>query len=326
MSYAIPTLIGKKTTLRIKVISSDAENALVKAIKGNINQPNGYYNNAKFRYDFYHLVKQPWCKFICTCKNSSVSQKTTYEMILRIITSWFNYTETTKEYRLSFHCLESFIQQERKFLGEIFYHNCKLLMKNISSVIGESGHHCFMNKSHFGFMGSSIVESKNVIIKRSDYCASPTMSIDKATHQQLLQVEHSTKRQNISMATEMNKHLCWTRSNTQKFLTRYMEGVSVKNFDARVDYYVIKVEEGEWKVIHKKVINYFTQENVPNECEDINNTFFRVRTVTIDDEGFMPDSIWHHVAIVSCVTKSTICCAFTIPYLLVETIQLLFWE
>ena len=122
MSYAIPTLIGKKTTLRIKVISSDAENALIKAMNGNINHSNGYYDKTKSRYDFYHLVKQPWCKFICTCNHDiTPTCHKMYESILCVITSWFNYTESSKEYQTSYKQLEIFMDSLRSFLREIFY-------------------------------------------------------------------------------------------------------------------------------------------------------------------------------------------------------------
>ena len=191
MSYAIPTLIGRKTTYRTKVISSDAEIALVKAITSNINKPSGPFVNAKFRYDYYHLVKQPWNKFIGTCHvNPSPRFLQTTSTIAGVIMSWFNYTETENEFQTSYKKLLTFLDANRSALGSIFYHNCKSLLTNISSVKEHCTYHEFLDRCNFGYMGSSIVESMNVNIKRRDFASLASMSIDKSTHQQVLQVEH----------------------------------------------------------------------------------------------------------------------------------------
>jgi len=273
--------------LRIKLISSDAEDALVSALEATINTPNGPLRNAKFRKDFYHLVCQPWQKFIGTCDQSHGDFKRVTKRIYDQIRSWFNYCITKAEFNHSYKCLSKYIQDNEMVTKPTFNCNIQTLLASVLKNIQVVGNHYFMETTTFGFIGSSIVEGTNPGIKRGTFASLPNMSLDRSTLQQLKQATHKALTQNVDYASDMNKFQNWTTSMTSKYLTSYMEGIACKNFDSRTMYHVVYVGNKRWYVMRKQIMDQFKGKTSPSNSEFEHTKYDRVYCVSVDEDGYM---------------------------------------
>ena len=75
--------------------------------------------------------------------------------------------------------------------------------------------------------------------------------------------------------------MLWSNSRTKEILTEYAEGLACNNFDRRTLYHVRQICQFKWMVIYKKSISGFP------EKKSSALSFQRVRTVTIDTDGYM---------------------------------------
>ena len=160
------------------------------------------------------------------------------DIIFNWIKSWFYEIETHDEFSDSFKSIESFMVSNK---AVITTHYSGAISKNISRIvkkIEKCGEHYFKTTVTLGFKGSSIVEATNPGIKRGDFAAKATHSIETSTYNQLSQVDDLTQRRNVAMAKKMNSHQLWSRSNTSKTLTEYMEGLVCKYYDNRYVLYI----------------------------------------------------------------------------------------
>jgi len=135
-----------------------------------------------------------------------------------------------------------------------------------------------------------MVEAMNPTDKNGDFAAKPSMSLDTFSLQQVKQVEHRAHRNNVDMARQMNASNHWTRSRTNVFLTRYMEGLAIKNFDLGDTYYKCYVGARTWFVSYKLVIDGYYMSEAVNHSElktSVHTKFDRVYVVKVDVEGFM---------------------------------------
>ena len=79
----------------------------------------------------------------------------------------------------------------------------------------------------------------------------------------------------------MNNSVLWSNSITKDILTEYAEGLACNNFDRRILYHVRQISQYKWMVIYKK---HVSGQNKKLSSELM---FQRVRTVTIDTDGYM---------------------------------------
>jgi len=288
IGVALPSLVGVKVTLKNKVISSDAELSLVEAVEASIHSPDGPLRNSKFRKDYYHLVKQPWHKLMAV-----VTRNTQGIIVTKIIDgwirSWFNYVLTEAEYHVSHMKMGDYLLNNRHIVGELLFIGIKKIVSTVAANISCVGNHHFTTLSTFGFIGSSIVEGQNPSIKNGDLAANQSMSLDTSSLQQLHQVDRKSEKRNIEMARQINYTNHWTRSKTNRFLTRYMEGLAIKNFDLRGKYYTCYAAYRTWYVISKRTIDdYLSEVKSPNVgLKNDHTKFDRVHIVSVDIEGFM---------------------------------------
>ena len=75
--------------------------------------------------------------------------------------------------------------------------------------------------------------------------------------------------------------MLWSNSRTKDILTEYAEGLACNNFDRQTLYHVRQICQFKWMVIYKKSISGFP------EKKSSALSFQRVRTVTIDTDGYM---------------------------------------
>ena len=297
ISVALPSLAGNNVTMKTRVICSDAEHSLVEAFRNTILSPKGSFQNAKYRKDFYHLVTQPWRKFIGTCKDNDshpkfhIYSRTVYQWIK----SWSCYTESEAEFKISYKKLEVFLVKYQHILGPIFLHHSKKIIESVTQNIQNTGHHIFFRSTTFGFLGSTIVESSNAGIKYGDMKCSNNMRIDTSSKKQLDQVEKKTFESNISMASQINETVHYTRSNTSDYLTRYMHGLCIKNFDNRIHFHVCYRGANEWYVMEKKLLQEMLEssksgvDTAPTTDDERPRytRFVRVRKVRVVNNKFM---------------------------------------
>ena len=184
------------------------------------------------------------------------------------IKSWFDYILSEEEFHLSYKLLESYMSNNRLILDGYFYHAIRELLKSLLSDIDKFGNYLFFYRTTLGFIGSSIVEGKNQSLKFGDYKCRVSMGIDKSSETQLRLAVHDDKKRNITISQDITRTITWSRSLTSSFLTSYMEGVSIKNFDMKSKYAVVYANHGVWHVMRKEISDRFEY------CGE-NNTSFK---------------------------------------------------
>ena len=301
IGVALPSIIGENVTSRNKIITSDAEPALVTAFLNTIQSPNGSFVNAKYRTDFYHLVTQRWNKIIHANSNDrSHHLFPEYSKVVYLwIKSWISYVESQDEFNVSYNKLQGFLNLEKNILGHTFVAQIKSLIIDVVSRIQHVGNHHFLYTTTFGFLGSSVVESTNFSLKYGDRKCKPNMGLDRSSLNQLNQVETKSFKSNIKMAAQMNETTHHSRSLTNDYLTRYMEGLAIKNFDERINYVTSYIGNYEWHVMDKDMADFVIEDskshsnpnNKRKKVMSMDNChytkFIRVRKVRVVSDKFI---------------------------------------
>jgi hypothetical protein len=97
----------------------------------------------------------------------------------------------------------------------------------------------------------------NQCLKYGDYACKPTMTIDKSSENQIRLAENQARQRELGKAKRIHESKLWSRSKTKKFLTDYMEGVAVKNFDKRMNYCVCCIASNTWLAGRKDIVDRF---------------------------------------------------------------------
>ena len=126
-------------------------------------------------------------------------------------------------------------------------------MKKLMTDVKYFGHHFFLHTTTMGFIGSSPVEGMNQSIKAGPFASKGNMSIDKSSDNQIRLSNYHELKRNIESGKEIMKFNVWTRSLTSKHLTDYMEAISVRNFDNRMNYVHVCVSKNNWLVSHRRL-------------------------------------------------------------------------
>ena len=77
------------------------------------------------------------------------------------------------------------------------------------------------------------------------------MTLDTSSLKQLHHVEAKTLKTKVVMASRINETSHHTRSLTSEYLTRYLKGIAIKNFDNRKNFVSLYVGNFEWYVMGK---------------------------------------------------------------------------
>ena len=234
-------------------------------------------------------MHKPWSSFIGSCKkDQSHGLFSTYSRVVYLwIKSWFSYIETEAEFTTSYRNLLAMLVTHREILGHKLVHHVKDLINSITKSIQYAGHHHFIHSTTFGFLGSTIVEVSNAALKSGDHRCRPSMGIDTSSMKQLDAVDAKTFRDNVKMAAHINETSHYTRSLTNPYLTRYMEGLVVKNFDNRINFTSCYCGNLEWMVMEKDLLGKMIEHSkngsplTDTKEHPTHTKFVRVRRVRI---------------------------------------------
>lgn len=161
---AIPTLLGVANISKTRCISMDSEFSFYSAFLAAKQARNDLYGNTILRLDTYHLVSKRIYELI----NRSLPLQE--QEIIKVFHEWvvnlLSYVETPTEYTISRSNLDRYLKSVESVVRE-----CTMITMNdiLSSVDSKeeytSGYH-FTTTTDFGFVGDSIVEAANSVLKR----------------------------------------------------------------------------------------------------------------------------------------------------------------
>jgi hypothetical protein len=236
IAQAMPYLFGKDTTKRIHCLATDAEPALIDAIRLGTTTKHGYSGFIKHRLDCYHMFIQKWTDDICITSNMSVNLQTSLNDLRGWIHSWFKTIETISEYKYSRSEFD-IVFNELKIQKEIKSSHMKTIediLLSFDKRIDYCGHWNFKELVIFGFQGSSISEVENSTLKvNTPHPVKHTQSMEKSAYELTKQTKNKMQKKSRKMAADMNAKKLYSNSKTSDFLTDYMEGLALKYFDNR---------------------------------------------------------------------------------------------
>jgi len=229
-------------------------------------------------------VTKAWNKIVAHC-NINTTCPLIANTIVEWIKSWFSYINDDKEFNTSYTMLQNYLKNSLPTGNDMFLASLKTLIASVVDCIQDVGRHHFRHRVTLGYIGSSIVEGANPGIKTGDYATKSTMRLDTSSNQQIKQVKQKSLKLGQQMARQMNANNIWSRSGTKHFLTTYMESVTIKNFDNRLNYDVAYEGNFRWYVMNKSVMELHNQSIMPpvqGYCK-----FVRVYTVHANPDGYM---------------------------------------
>jgi hypothetical protein len=94
-------------------------------------------------------------------------------------------------------------------------------------------------------------------------------------------------KRNIEIAQGIHRSKTWSSSVTKDTLTAYMEGLAVKNFDSRLDYYCVEASNRCWFIVNKNTIAELNGQPMIQNSNDVIPQYHHLRTVRLHDDGFM---------------------------------------
>jgi hypothetical protein len=128
----------------------------------------------------------------------------------------------------------------KKAFGDGLSKEIEKAVGRVISNIDKVGSHRFQRIATMGFISSSIVEGTNVGIKRGLHATKANMNIDMSGNQMLQQVDQHSHKRNMQLANGIHRHKNWSSSLTKDILTTYQEGLAVKNYDSRDNYWAVQ--------------------------------------------------------------------------------------
>ena len=199
---------------------------------------------------------------------ATVEGKKALHILYEFIKDWFVYIETKEEFEVSH---KSFLKQFKYSKDEIGEHTCIIVDKLVSALVSKKSklfHYNFKGKSTLGFKGDSIVESSFNVTKRNYITVNSKCHIDKTGIAIVEQNEEKKNRINSDQCTEAGKRVMWSRCTVKDVLTKYALGLFCKNFDRRLDYLPLSLNQTEWLVLQrlKRGTNFYMKENNFSIC------------------------------------------------------------
>jgi hypothetical protein len=288
LHIALPLVNGQDTINRMQCISSDNEEALEQAIEESRHHPGGLPRHIMHRLDFYHLFLQPWNQYCNAPSDATPEVRSALDTVKEWVYSWVTSLETKEEFHHSLQRYNLYFQSVKKAFGDGLSKEIEKAVGRVISNIDKVGSHRFQRIATMGFISSSIVEGTNVGIKRGLHATKANMNIDMSGNQMLQQVDQHSHKRNMQLANGIHRHKNWSSSLTKDILTTYQEGLAVKNYDSRDNYWAVQQSDNSWYVVNKVAITNLLNENVYRDLRQyLVCRYLRVRKVHIDQNGFM---------------------------------------
>jgi hypothetical protein len=287
LHIALPLVNGQATVNRMQCISTDNEEALEQAIEESRHHPGGLPLHIKHRLDFYHLFLQPWNQYCSAPSYSSKEVLSALDTVKEWVYSWITNLETEAEFHNSLKKYNAYFETMKTDIGDHLSKEIEKVVGRVISNIEKVGSYMFQRTATMGFISSSIVEGTNVGIKRGVHAAKANMNIDMSGTQMLQQVDTYSHRRNQQLASGIHRNKSWSSSLTRDTLTKYQEGLAVKNYDIRDTYWVIQQSEKLWYVANKSAINHLLNFNEHGGPIHLVCQYYHIRKVQIDQDGFM---------------------------------------
>ena len=172
---ALPHLWTKEVCKRIQCVSTDQEYCEFDPIR-TLMKPGGILSNAKHRLDMYHLLSKPWCEKV-KHKVENEKGKKVLSQLNAMLQQVFTYCENEFEVEAIWSHFDKLFEKNKNILGDSV--NCiNEIVKSMKSNIDYIAYHKFMFYTTMGFLGSSIVEAYNAVIKLSSISVSTSMTIN----------------------------------------------------------------------------------------------------------------------------------------------------
>ena len=294
INHAAVHLLGSRTLLHNRCISTDNEEALVSSINSAINTPNSPYKFSKHRQDQYHLFNQDWIKKVLIMHAHGTEGAKVLQNMTGWIKTWFHSVETRYEYESSYGLFQMYYKQKKAVLGTNCVFHINRLLGRLNAHVRSFVHYEYVNVTTLGFKGDSIVESSNQSIKQGPFSVATAMEMDKSASVQAKKVEYLSTRRDKHNASSIGTSLLWINSDIAKHLTKYAAGLGCSLWDRRTEYYFCRNEKSSmkysWYVISRVNYDRANQPWIGDTCtNDIGTppSFMRVRTVGICDDGYM---------------------------------------
>ena len=197
-----------------------------------------------------------------------------------IISTWFYYVESEKEYEILFEHYKTSLDNSKHILGEHAVIEVEGIVANLTSKKKYLFHYNFVGKCTFGFKGDSICESSFSSLKsnRTKSFINGRAPIDSATISMIDFNNKSERKRSQEMMADIDRDVIWSRAKVNNDLTKYALGIFNANFDNRLQYEHHQIGAKEWIVVHSSF-------GESGQCEI--PTFDRVRKVSLDGENFM---------------------------------------
>ena len=172
---ALPHLWTKDVCKQIHCISTDQEFCEYNPIR-TLMKPNGMLRNAKRRLDMYHLLSKPWFERIQPLVLEKEGKKA-LQKLNAMLKQVFTYCEDQLEVNALWSHFKTYYDKIKTLLGNAV----NLINKLVSSMkknVDYIAYHKFMFHTTMGFLGSSIIEAYNAVIKLSSICVNTSMTIN----------------------------------------------------------------------------------------------------------------------------------------------------
>ena len=172
---ALPHLWTTEVCKRIQCISTDQEQCEFDPIR-TLMKPSGMLCKAKHRLDMYHLLSKPWCQDIQPAVLNEEGKKI-LSQLNAMLQQIFTYCENDLEVAAIWTHFDKLFEEHRNLLGDTVNRINEVVMsmkKNIDYI----AYHKFMFYTTMGFLGSSIIEAYNAVIKLSSISVSTSMTIN----------------------------------------------------------------------------------------------------------------------------------------------------
>ncbi|GFH57716.1 hypothetical protein CTEN210_14192 [Chaetoceros tenuissimus] len=304
IAEAMPYLFGTSTTKRMLCVASDAEMALIDAIRMGTDNKRDYSTGIKHRLDMYHLVIQEWLKNVIIDSSTTLETKQCLKDIRGFILSWFTSIESEAEYRKSRKDFETMYNLAKE-VGQLKDHHIIAIdgiLKNFDKFRDNCGHWIFKYLPTFGFRGSSISEAENSTLKHNTpHAVDHRHTLEESGYQLIQQSQFKNKRAHTVMAADINATKIWSRSQTAPFLTKYMESLAIKFFDKREFVTAVYIGNRKWLVIRSSIF-----EEIEIGCVDDREGIAGV--FDTDNDGTSKYTRFEHVRVVHISADNRIHC------------------
>jgi len=151
--------LGDGYTRIVSCVASDQEKSLLDAIA-----LHPVLKNSMHRYDCFHILVFPWIKSITT-RSHDKPESTILENLYQWIFSWFYYTESKIEFETSYSLFKDYYSQHSHDI-QSYKSDIDDILHAIVSNIDNCSLYSFLHTACFDFLGDSIVESYNSVLRK----------------------------------------------------------------------------------------------------------------------------------------------------------------